>query len=210
MHTKEGNYGGVTPHLKSLVRHSREWAQRFKGQRAALLALLFLAITFMSISSTFLTSTQHQQPMTYEPVTKKRKKKPPRKHLYEICPHTVLDFDNPGTSFRSVVDKSGTTAEHLTMAIKGNMPVIISVPHGATSGKDSSYSWQKKHLAFRAGSKTELDRDSFQSRLSRVGSDTYTYELGQQIVKYVKKLTKGRSPYFVAARFHRRLVVQVF
>ena len=155
----------------------------------------------------------------------KRKRKKPRQHLYEICPHTVLDFSQVSgergefefkhakafflqkfhTEFEAEVvqDKDGTSKEGLTMVQRGDIPVILSVPHGANT-KDSSYSWQQRNLASR-GSGEAVDADSFQSRLSRVNSDTFTYELGKGVSKAYAKLY-GKKPYIVAARFHRRFV----
>lgn len=125
-----------------------------------------------------------------------------RAHLYEICPHQAIRLDKRGSD-GPIENKEGGTKDGLTVVVKGDIPVVVSVPHGA-SAKDSVYGWQQKNLALR-GSTEAFDAESFQSRLSRVNSDTFTQELGKAVVKHYQKLY-GKRPYLVAARFHRRFV----
>ena len=160
--------------------------------------LLIVAMLLMVYSANNLPTEPGLPPK----VRKKVKKRRP--HLYEICPHQPIRIGKRGSSPGGAVEsKDGGVKDGLTVVAKGDIPVVISIPHGA-SAKDSLYAWQQKNLALR-GSSEAFDAESFQSRLSRVNSDTFTQELGKAVVKSYHKLY-GRKPYLVAARFHRRFV----
>ena len=98
--------------------------------------------------------------------------------------------------------KKSSFPDALISLQKGNIPVVISVPHGGTA-KDKAYGWQKANLAPRVAASTNMS--DFLGRLSRVSVDTNTQQLAFEISKKVKALTK-KKPYVVAARFHRKYV----
>jgi len=84
-----------------------------------------------------------------------RKLKPPRKtgkHLHEICPHIVKIVSEPYYNPYVVIEgaQSELPNPRLITYQQGDIPVIFSVPHGAST-KDDSVSWQSKHLAAREG-----------------------------------------------------------
>ena len=138
-----------------------------------------------------------------------RPKKKKHEHMWDLCPNAKTTFSNPAKleARKRLLEiaakkKRATFPNALISLQRGDMPVIISVPHGG-AGKGKAYTWQRKHLAPRVAASTNMS--DFLGRLSRVSVDTNTQQLAYEISKKLNMLTK-RKPYVVTALFHRKYV----
>jgi hypothetical protein len=103
---------------------------------------------------------------------------------------------------------SAFIASNLLWVQQGDIPIVISVPHGA-SPKDSprAFQWQRKNLPPRIGNSSLAgNMSTFEGRLKRVSIDTGTLSLAKLLSNAIQKATGGRRPHIVGAKFLRKYV----
>lgn len=159
-----------------------------------LLSILTVCLVFLSKTS---------QKITPNESTPKKKPEVEQKHMWELCKNTEMQVD--GTIGDAVKDDLGSKS--LIFIQKGNMPILLSVPHGASS-RESTMKWQNKHLAPRVPlpKSSNNEESNFQQRLQRVDSDTFTVELAMEISKQISTFDRTLTPYIVMARFSRKFI----
>ncbi|OQS03822.1 Mitochondrial Carrier (MC) Family [Thraustotheca clavata] len=89
---------------------------------------------------------------------------------------------------------------HLVEFRRGNVPIVLSIPHGGASSVASILGrWQLNNLTQRSQSKTSTKRFT-------TFADTRTIHVGADASKAFQMLTDGCQPYLVIAKFHRKYV----
>ncbi|KAF0688669.1 Aste57867_19739 [Aphanomyces stellatus] len=82
---------------------------------------------------------------------------------------------------------------------RGNVPIILSVPHGGSAACRLYGTWQKEHLHMRKPSQTSRKRFTMLA-------DALTVHVGAASVEAFEARTGGLRPYLVIAKFHRKFV----
>ena len=78
--------------------------------------------------------------------------------MWDLCPNAKTIVWNAKHSVGSagfLAKRKSSFPDALISLQKGNIPVVISVPHGGTA-KDKAYGWQKANLAPRVAASTNM------------------------------------------------------
>mmetsp|Transcript_19672 Transcript_19672/g.46003 ORF Transcript_19672/g.46003 Transcript_19672/m.46003 type:complete len:310 (-) Transcript_19672:420-1349(-) len=89
----------------------------------------------------------------------------------------------------------------LVRVIVGDLPVLITAPHGGGCGDDDLGRWQRSALIERKATAKSSTKARFHTK-----ADSRTSLLSLDVSRLTESLTSGRRPYMVLARFHRKFI----
>ncbi|KAH9111866.1 hypothetical protein AeMF1_013680 [Aphanomyces euteiches] len=103
----------------------------------------------------------------------------------------------PHVSLSPELPISSGSVPYLVECQRGNIPIVLSIPHGGSASVFGT--WQNQHLHLRKPSHTSRKRFTMLS-------DARTIHVGADTSAILEANTGGLRPYLVIAKFHRKYV----